>query len=382
MRPTTLAQFIRDSTPRILDLSIEFARTIPSLASTHIKVSVLRDHLPLILAAVANDLEQSQTRSEALAKAEGRAPEVASETAAQAHGRMRAEGGLTVDQVVSEYRLLRSSVSRLWLDTQPALDAAAADDLIRFDEAIDQAVAESVAFHSKEVDRWRHMLLAILGHDLRDPLNTIMMTAQVLEREARTEPSQSHIRLLSRGAQRLRVLLDSLLEYSNASLGSLMILHRSDIDLDHVCRAEIELLRAAFQNAEMRVSTKGSLAGSFDENRVRQALTNLVANAVQYRVPDSAIDVSVERESESMAITVRNRVAEPIDQAALDTLFEPLRRRDGTRQTGRRNLGLGLFIVREIARAHGGDVTAAYGDGCVDFTLRLAGGRGLQARAT
>lgn len=374
----TLSEFIREQSARIIDASIAFARTIPNLASPRLDVEVLRDHLPNILETIAADLESPQTRAEGIAKAEGRGPAPATETPAQSHGRARADGGLSVDQLVSEYRVLRASVGRLWVDSHPALDAAAAAELVRFHEAIDQAIAESIDFHSKEVDRWRAMLLAVVGHDLREPLNTIMMTTDVLSGSVAGGPHAQAVSILKRGSERLRALLDSLLEYSNARLGSQIPLRRSEVDLDLACRREIDLLRSAFPTAVLEVKAHGSLKGWFDESRVRQALSNLVSNAVQYRTPDTPIEVDLAGDANAVTIVVRNE-APAIEQQVLDSLFEPLRRRDSTHGGQRRNFGLGLFIVKEIALAHGGTADAESKDGKVAFCFTLPRAKDPQA---
>jgi signal transduction histidine kinase len=366
----SLATFIRASTGEIVELSGKFARTLEPFSSERIDIEILNDHLPLVLAAVANDLEHPQTGAEAIEKSEGKGPATLSQTAAQVHGRLRADSGLTVDQVVSEYRVLRATVTRLWIASKGAAETDAINDLVRFNEAIDQAIAESVAYHSAEVERWRAVLLAVVGHDLRDPLSTVAMTTEVLAASIGNGPLSAQIGLLRRGGDRLRVLLDSLLEYSNARLGAGMELHRGDVDLDLACRKEIELLRSAFPTAEIGLRTRGKVTGRFDENRVRQALTNLVANAVQYREPGTAINVILNGHQDRVVLTVEN-VGDPLDPNLVDTLFEPLRRREATRGGQRRNLGLGLFIVREIARAHGGEAFAESRDGKIAFCICL-----------
>jgi hypothetical protein len=94
------------------------------------------------------------------------------------HAVLRARGGFDINQLAAEYRALRASVLRLWIDAgQPAPHA---DDVIRFNEAIDQALAESISFFSVQVDRARNLLLGMLGHDMRSPLQTIQMTAVYL----------------------------------------------------------------------------------------------------------------------------------------------------------------------------------------------------------
>ena len=368
----TLAEFIRRHLDEIVGHSVRFARSIEPLANTRIDVDVLRDHLPMILRAIALDLEQPQTRGEGITKSEGGATAGIGETAAQTHGLMRAESGLSVAQLVAEYRVLRSVVIRLWTDQETTLSAEATHDLIRFNEAIDQAIAESVAFHGAEVDRWRNTLLATISHDLRGPLQVISMSAEVLSSVIPSDGALTPtVSRLTRSAERLGALLDTLLDYNRTKLGAGMKIVRAHVDLNASCRLELELLRAGLPNVQIDFSSEGPAVGNFDVSRVREALANLVSNAAQYRTPGTPVQVVLKCDSDAVVLSVVNE-APAIEPAVLQTLFEPLRRHDNASQNAsRRNLGIGLFIVREIARAHGGDAFARTDDGKVVFSMRL-----------
>lgn len=367
----TLSDFIRGASDEIVAHAVAFARTLPPLANVSIDVAVLSNHLPGVLKAIAIDLEQPQTRQEGITKSEGLATAVTGETSAQTHGRMRAEVGLSVAQVVAEYRVLRAVVMRLWGEAGRLNNAAAFNDLLRFNEAMDQAIAESIAFHVAEVDRWRATLLAVIGHDLRTPLGTVLMATDSLAMMAGDGPLAAPAGVLRRGAGRLAALLDSLLEYNNVQLGAGMSLHPHRVDLDPASCAEVEMLRAALPEVTITCEMSGPMVGLFDENRIREAISNLVANAAQYRTPSTPIQVVGEGHSDHVTLSVVNQ-GPPIPTEVLETFFQPLRRRDtGERHGPRRNLGIGLFIVREIARAHGGTVTAEARDGRVSFVMQL-----------
>ena len=123
----------------------------------------------------------------------------APETAAETHAVLRAKSGFDINQLVAEYRALRASVLRLWIDAcQP--DDPGLEDIVRFNEAIDQAIAESIGFFSAQVDQARNLLLGMLGHDMRSPLNTIQMTASYLAAlNAGDEVSEAASRLIRSG---------------------------------------------------------------------------------------------------------------------------------------------------------------------------------------
>jgi signal transduction histidine kinase len=175
-----LAEFIRHHMEAILTEWEAFAATL--LPTTGGMTSLaLRDHAQQILEAVARDLSTAQTREAQSEKSKGRAPEVAGapETAAQTHAVLRVRSGFDINQLVAEYRALRASVLRLWMDPSP-LEKSGIEDMIRFNEAIDQAIAESVGHFHRTVERYRNLLLGMLGHDMRSPLNSIQVTAAYL----------------------------------------------------------------------------------------------------------------------------------------------------------------------------------------------------------
>ncbi|RYF34129.1 MAG: HAMP domain-containing histidine kinase [Comamonadaceae bacterium] len=367
-----LADFIDQETTAIVDNAERFAATLLP-AAARLEAEGLRDHIPMILAAVALDLRAPQSAEEQHEKSLGNAPRVhgAPETAAQTHALLRAKGGFDIEQIVAEYRVLRATVLRLWM-ASPGFEATeSADDLIRFNEAIDQAVAESVAFFTAEVDRWRHVFLGVLGHDLRGPLNAILLTAEMLSRLSQSAPVTRHTEGLIRSGKRMKDLLDDLLDFSRASLGVGVDVHRAEVDLAAECLDEVEVLRAALPDCEIEFSAHGDGTGHVDASRVREVLANLVSNASRYRTEGSAVRVSLDRDGDAFRLRVENQ-GEPIASEVIADLFEPLRRGNSQPNellTSRANLGLGLFIAREIATAHGGEVTAKSVDGRTAFTM-------------
>lgn len=367
-----LADFIGENAEPILSAAEAFAGTMLP-ASSHLDAEALRDHMPMILAAVSKDLRSAQTTGEQLAKSLGRQARIhgAPETAAQTHALLRAKAGFDIEQLVAEYRALRASVIRLWLDSGRADGPDVADDLIRFNEAIDQAVAESVAYFTAEMDRWRHVFLGVLGHDLRGPLNAILLTAEVLSKMTTDAPLERHTERLIHSGKRMKALLDDLLEFSRASLGLGLSIRRSWVDLASVCAEEIELLRSALPDVEISFHSEGETSGSFDGSRVREALGNLVTNAARYGARNAVIDIALVGEDRYVRLSVAN-AGEAIPEEDVQALFEPLRRgRPSDEVAESTNLGLGLFIVREIARAHGGEIKVSSSIGTTIFTVML-----------
>lgn len=362
-----LAEFIDQARDQIVAESVAYAEQLPILSGQAIEV--LRDHLPLVLDAIARDMEQPQTRAESIAKSHGHGPVLAEETAAQTHGLLRARSGLTIEQLVAEYRVLRSCVLRLWADAH-APDKDAIADTLRFNEAIDQAVAESVAFFSAELQRWRSIFLGVLGHDLRGPLNAMLLTAKLLSHGTQPDNVARSAQALLRNGHHMASLLDSLLEYSRSELGMGMALRRTRVNLRQLCGEELEVLRTILPGTRIVFDSAGDTEGEFDSARVREALANLIGNAAQHGSAGSPVAVTVTGGDQAVQVSVDNE-SDPIPTEELQSLFEPLRRHANDSDTSDRNLGLGLFIVREIARAHGGDATASMAGRRVSFNLLL-----------
>jgi hypothetical protein len=369
-----LATFIESNAEQIVSAAEDFCRTLQP-AARHLDSEALRDDLPRILETIVNDLRTAQTPAESRQKSLGQAPlsKEGSETAAQAHALLRAKAGFGIAQMVSEYRALRYSVLRLWLTSGQVLEEDAFVDMERFNEAIDQAVAESVAHFTDEADRWRHIFLAVLGHDLRGPLNAVLLTAELLSRMTSDAPITAYTERLIRSGKRMQELLDSLLDYSRSSLGRGIAIYRSRVDLAAECEEELEVVRAALPGHQIDLVVSGPTEGEFDASRVRESLANLVFNAARYSTEGSAILVNLSGTQGNVVISVANQGA-TIPNEFLPSLFEPLRRGQSEsldEAAGRSNLGLGLFIVNEVAVAHGGRVEVASSAGNTVFTVTL-----------
>jgi signal transduction histidine kinase len=374
-----LADFILRDMERILAEWETFAATHLPAAATMDSLA-LRDHAPDILQSIALDLRSSQGLYEPVQKATGRAQMLrdTSHTAAQTHALLRAQVGFSVVQLASEYRALRASVLRLWAEASrhsaPDL-IALLEDTRRFNEAIDQALVESIAFFSQEVERSRNLLLAIVGHDLRNPLDTIMVTAHYLSKLRIEGVGPEVIARLSRSGARIKHLLDDLLDYNRATLGNGIPIAVADIDLAEVCALEIDGLQTAHPDRVISFIAKGNLRGVWDAARIQQILSNLLKNALDYGARDAAIEVQATELEREVLLSVRNRGA-PIPPATLRNIFEPLRRGavgHDRPETGS-NLGLGLFIAQEIARAHGGTIHVSSDEHETTFTVNLPRG--------
>ena len=366
-----LADFIETNMEEILSDWEEFARTLLP-ASGGMSMSALRDHAEQIMHAVAQDLRKNQSRSEQAAKSRGETVRSAPspETAAETHAVLRATGGFTIQQMVAEYRALRAAVLRRWADShEPGPDTLG--DMTRFNEAIDQAVAESVDFFTVETERWRNVFLGVLGHDLRGPLNAILLTSRLLAQMNDGTPVNDVITRLIRGGERMRQLLDDLLDYNRGSLDLGIPVTPAITDLALTCQEEIELQRVAWPDNVIDLVSEGPTQGMWDASRLKQVVGNLIANAAKYGDPGTPVTVRLAGNDHDVLLSVEN-TGPAIAAAGMQLLFEPLRRgAHGDVRTERTSLGLGLFIVRQIVRAHGGAVSVSSKDGKTRFDVTL-----------
>ena len=367
-----LADFIQGNTETILKEWEAFAATrLP--AAAHMRPLELRDHAKQILAAVVKDLSTPQTRADQAAKSMGLAvvPFAAPETAAHTHAVLRAKSGFDINQLVAEYRALRASVLRLWLDAS-AGDGLVLDDVIRFNEAIDQALAESVAHFSEQVDQSRNLLLGMLGHDMRSPLQTIQLTAAYLGAlNAGANVSNAVARLISSGA-RIKALLDDLLDFNRTKLGLGINIAPTRQDLRRVLDEEVQMIGAAHPGRVVELEVHGDCVGVWDGTRLQQLIGNLVLNALRYGSPDSPVRVLARGGETDVSIEVINR-GPTVDPVIRERMFEPLQRGESEQaaRDGEGHLGLGLYIAREIATAHGGEIRMDSTEGTTVFTVRL-----------
>jgi signal transduction histidine kinase len=367
-----LADFIRRDTEAIVSLWESFARA-QQPAATAMDAPALRDHAGEILQAIANDLETFQSREAQTAKSLGRAPLVvgAPETAAQTHAILRARSGFNINQLAAEYRALRASVLRLWTAAYPSFDANQFEQVTRFNEAIDQALAESIAYFHLEVEQARNLLLGMLGHDLRSPLQSIQGTAAYLSAlNAGIEVSSAATRLINSGS-RMKALLDDLLDFNRTKLGLGINIWPAFVDAASAVTDEINLLRSAHPTRQLDLEVTGDTRGVWDAMRLRQVLANLVVNAIKYGDDDAPIRISLGDDDGQLRLEVHN-VGRAIEHSIMNRIFEPLQR-GAAHETKdfSGSLGLGLYIAREIVKAHGGVITARSDPTETVFAVRL-----------
>lgn len=353
-----------------------FARTCTP-ASGSMDINSLRDHASEMLTVIAADLKTPQDKHEQAEKSKGNAPEedTSSKTAAEKHGADRAESGFTTDQMVSEYRALRASVIRLWTKAQGELTSAELEDLTRFNEAIDQSLAESITRYTQDLDHSKEMFLAILGHDLRTPLGAVMMSSEfMLETGELKEPHLTLASRISSSAKRMNQMIGALLDFTRSRLGGGIPILRTDVDMGKVVHDVVNEISAAQPDRTIKIDARGSLRGEWDCPRISQLLSNLIGNALEHGAKGTNVTAEVQADDKEITVAIHNQ-GDVIPPDQLNGIFNPMKRSEaGAAAAGGAsgNLGLGLYIADRIAHAHKGriDVESSQERGTT-FTVHL-----------
>ena len=373
-----LADFIRENPAPIIREWEQFARSLTP-ASDGMSRLALRNHVKDLLDFIADDLETPQSKTEQIEKSHGEKADTAEDSAAETHAALRFADGFNMDQMVAEYRALRASVIKLWETQRREPTNVDFRDLTRFNEALDQQMTESICHYTKKSAESKDMFLGILSHDLRNPLGSMAMSAALAPKiGALTERQMGLMSTITRSAARATEIVNHPLDLTRVRLGSGLAVVREPMDMDAVSRQMVDEMRAIHPSREFALEISGDMKGSWDRARIGQVFSNLLGNAVRYSVAHTPIRVKVEGPPDEVVLSVENYGA-PIPSDAIRRIFDSLTRAevpDGEHHPESVNLGLGLYITKEIVTGHGGTigVTSSQADG-TNFTVRLPRGK-------
>lgn len=357
-----LETFIDKHTEEILKDWDEFAKSISESVSG-LSASELRNEAAGILAEVAAELRAPQPSRERSGDQPRGARKKTDDSAAESHASKRLISGFTIDQVVSEYRALRSSVLFLWGKQGRHNTQYDAEDVLRFNEAIDEAIAESVARYSKSLDRSRNIFLGILGHDLRSPVGSIAMSADLLLDAEDLQPKYTKVAArIYTSAKRANKIIEDLLDFTRSHVAEGIPVIKEETDLCQICEKIVDEMRGYYPDHVINFAASGKATGCFDPARMGQVVSNLIGNAVEHGINTTPITLNLHGEDNKMVLSVNN-ASEPIADDDLITMFEPLIRHSTfarLEQGARSGLGLGLYIAKEIVTAHKGEIRVSY----------------------
>ena len=357
-----LAQFIEDNLEAVLVEWEAFARQ-SIVPPTRLSSQAVRDQAGHILQTIARHMRRPDTQ-------EGDSRSAEEATFATAHGAIHHVMGFSLAQLVSEFRPMRSVVLRRFA---AAADQLVLPDIIRFDEGIDRALAESSQSYAAKLAESRDTFLAILGHDLRSPLGSLRSCLHLLETNENVKPPRAKVvEIGMRSVVSMDEMIGQLIDFSRRGMGRGLDVHPRPGDLGSLCQSAMEEIRIAHPETSLTYNAEGALEANFDPPRMRQVLINLLANAVQHGDPEQGIVLEARRTPEGVWLAVTNQ-GELIAPEFLPAISDPLVRleaEDATKPST--SLGLGLFISREIVVAHGGriDVVSSADEG-TSFSVLL-----------
>lgn len=246
--------------------------------------------------------------------------------------------------------------------------------IVRANEETEEAQAESSRLRATEeelrlVAEFRERWIGVIGHDLRNPLNAIMMAAKLLIATKQLTGTEAELpRRIQSCARRMDGMIERVIEFTRARrAGESFPLDLANADLGAICEQIAAELRLG-AGAMIDTSVTGEVTGTWDVNRLGEALSNLASNATDYATPGTTVSIDVRGAADDVVVAITNQ-GPSIPEALIPVLFDPFRHARTDGRSG--HLGLGLYIAHEITRLHGGTLDARSIDGVTTFTMRL-----------
>ncbi len=345
----------------VTDAIIQKARAYPSLVQGNTPMArVLQTGEPLFVHITPEWLDRAARDAEHRAILGAVAPTAAAFVALKARGRTL--GLLTLGWTRTHPLPTPKSLGL----AQAVGDRAA----VALDNARLYAEAQKARVLAEDTGAFREQFIGILGHDLRGPLTAVSMSVEVLLRRGGLGgPEQRTLQRIATSTDKMGRMIADILDFTRGRLGEGIPVSPQPANLHDIARHAVDELAAAHPGRRLELHTQGSGTGEFDPDRMSQVVTNLVSNALTHGTPEAPIRITLKEEGVGLALEVWNESA-PIPPELLPTLFEPFRQGEVRKRSG--GLGLGLYIVSQVVKAHGGTVTArsTAGEGTT-FTVHL-----------
>lgn len=294
-----------------------------------------------------------------------------SDLQARAHGKQRHGIGFNLKTVVQEYAMLRNII----LDVADAHGASISyGEIRRLSDCILAAIAYAVEEHGVQESRdkekrhaeelqrlhergeFERHLTGIVSHDLRNPLSAIALTAARLKRQfGDDERMKLGLKRIEDATDNALGLIDDLLDFARIRLGGGIAIQRRPCSLLDLAQKTADEILQAQPTAQIQITCRGNPCGAWDADRIRQVIQNLFINALKHAKPSGRVRVEISDDGTNVQMACTN-AGPPIDQALLERIFEPMQQGTCQQTAKKSGLGLGLYIVRYLLRAHGGDV--------------------------
>jgi signal transduction histidine kinase len=354
----TLTAFIRQHRNAIVDEWLSRAVKLPNAQT--LAPPALWDHVPDILDRLADAVDRRDDTAAAL------------DNLPEQHASLRFRQGYDLRQLIAEYRLLREVIMQMYAERgdMSAESRPKMQSLTVLNEDLDRAISEAVDHYALERDQARDKFVAILGHDLRDPLNTVVFQASALsqrtgELDANTVKAVGRI---AASGKRMERMIRDLLDFARGHLGGGFTIVPTAFDARAFLASRVNEIADAHPDRDVRCvapAVGGDFHVEWDGDRISQVITNLVHNALVHG--HDPVVIEPRDEGEHVSITVRNDGEIPSDM--LPRLFDAFS--TDTSEKAHGGLGLGLYIVQQIAHAHGGHVVAKSDGGATTVCVRL-----------
>ncbi len=320
----------------------------------------LRNSTPKLLDDLIDSLTQSvQAGTAAGGQGGATGQEIGSSDAAKSHVSHRLAQRYTLAEELRELGTLRSVIIELCAQERVILGGEEAQ-LVHstLDEVMITTAVELERASSAELRRdvvLRELFIAVLGHDLRNPLAAIQFaTASLLKREDVTAAVTRLVQRIAASNDRAARMVEDMLDMTRIRAHDGLPVDPKPVDLGSICEQVVMELEYSHPEHTLRFNARGDAHGTWDPGRMGQLLSNLIGNAVDYSPPEEPVQVELRGEKKAVVLEVNNRGI-PIPPELLPVIFDPFRRGEQRQEDLRRTkgLGLGLFIVKAIVDAHG-----------------------------
>jgi signal transduction histidine kinase len=350
-----LTEFLRSHREEIIQTWVSATTELPvarALSRAH-----RRDHIPQLIDAMVDAIERGDSTSVSLAQI----PLV--------HVDERWAQNYDLRDVVAEYRLLRRVILDMYAREITSENAGErVRPMVTLNENLDHAITDAVDHFSTQRERTREYFIGILSHDLREPLHVIAMNAALLLRRDEPLPNADlrQVARIASGAARMERLISDLLDVTRSRLGGGLPMTPVATDLGRIAGDIVDDLASANPGRDIRCTTDAAepgLSGHWDSARLTQLVSNLIANALKHG--SDPIEVRV-RPGDAGTVVLEVCNQGEILPELRDHMFEPFFTSDQ-----RSGIGLGLYIAREIALAHDGELELIESAGETLFRLVL-----------
>ena len=327
-----------------------------------------------LFTAIAADMCTAETEEERVQKSHGESAGNCRALigCAKSHANDRAGQGFSLPDMASEFRAVRASVMRLCGDSAEYGPIPIAQ-VVRFNASLDEAWTVSLGWFDARLNQSRELFMGVLGHDMRGPLNAMLIGTEVLLMDDALSPMSAQVsaRLFSTG-KRLNAMLDDLLDFTSTRLGKVLPIALEDGDMGVTVGHGVDELRTRHPSVQITYTTSGDLHGRWDLARIAQIVSNLGGNAIQHGDNTRPVTIQLNGQADDVVLTVHNEGI-PITSQALSRIFDPLTRGDIQEHHDLRgSIGLGLYICREIALSHNGSIDVTSDQGGTTFVVRIA----------